>query len=107
LKGLIEFEHLVLVYKSEGWESNNDSAAIMIDMVALNEWMKKEKKRTAQHYMVVCGYNWINSTSGGGFCLGIIDKLNNKNKNNADIISWYGAKTLILVWSLKTWRLRC
>jgi hypothetical protein len=77
LKGLIEFEHLVLVYKSEGWESNNDSAAIMIDMVALNEWMKKEKKRTAQHYMVVCGYNWINSTSGGGFCLGIIDKLNN------------------------------
>jgi hypothetical protein len=38
---------------------------------------------------------------------GIINKLNNKNKNNAGIISWYGAKTLILVWSLKTWRLRC
>jgi hypothetical protein len=34
-------------------------------------------------------YNWIDSTSGGGFSLGIINKLNNKNKNSADIISWF------------------
>jgi hypothetical protein len=49
LKGLIEFEHLVLVYKSEGWESNNDSAAIMIDMVALNESWEMKKLRNKQH----------------------------------------------------------
>jgi hypothetical protein len=54
LKGLIEFEiiigDLVLVYKSEeGWESNHDSAAIMIDMVALNESWEMKKLRNKQH----------------------------------------------------------
>jgi hypothetical protein len=59
LKGLIEFEiieHLVLVYTSEGWESNNDSPTIMIDMVALNEWMKEgEEKNSTTLY----GCLWI------------------------------------------------